>query len=365
MNLPRSLTRPLHALWPADRHIRLLVVVVLVVGVLLSVLKQGIFLSGRNFGSMALQVSDLGILTLAMMIALVIGGIDLSVSAVANLAGVMAAVAMHGMSGASGALTTVVGVAVALAVGLVCGLVNGILIGYIGVPAILATLATLTLFTGIATVLSGGGSLYGFPDQLTTMGSTAVVRVPVPTLILAVAAVAVWVLLNRTAFGTKMYLLGANPKASLFSGVRNGRVVLVTHAGASLLAALAGIVVMARTNSASPSYGSSYVLVTILIVVLGGVAVTGGSGRVSGVVLALVALQMLSTGFNMLLVGLGNSNFFTDFAWGALLLLVVAASAARSTQRRRPAHAPPAGELPPAISAAEPAAADAQAEGGS
>ena len=325
VSTPSVASRVLSVIWPADRHIRLLIGVVLGVFIILAALKQGTFLSGRNFTSMALQISDLGILTLAMMLAMVIGGIDLSVSAVANLSAIAAAIAMAQLEGNPAAL--VIGLLVALVVGLVCGVINGVLVGYLGVPAILATLATLTLFGGIATVLSGGVSLYGFPEELAAVGSAAVAYVPVPTIILIVVIIAVWVLLNRTPLGTTMYLLGANPKASLFSGVRNGRVVLLTHIVCSLLAAIAGIVVMARTDAANPNYGSSYVLVTILIVVLGGVAVTGGSGRVSGVVLALIALQMLSTGLNMLLVGLGDSNFFRDFAWGALLLLVIASQA--------------------------------------
>ncbi|CAO1650461.1 ABC transporter permease [Salinibacterium sp. NYA9b] len=316
-------TRAISTIWPADRHIRLLIGFVLGILVLLSALKADTFLSSRNFTSMALQISDLGILALAMMLAMVIGGIDLSVSAVANLSAIAAAIAMAPIQATSGPGALAVGITVALLVGLLCGIVNGVLIGYLGVPAILATLATLTLFGGIATVLSNGVSLYGFPTELSGIGSASIAYIPVPALILAAVIVAVWVLLNRTPMGTTMYLLGANPRASLFSGVRNGRVVLITHIICSMLAALAGIVVMARTDAANPNYGSSYVLVTILIVVLGGVAVTGGSGRVSGVVLALIALQMLSTGLNMLLVGLGDSNFFRDFAWGALLLVVV------------------------------------------
>jgi simple sugar transport system permease protein len=93
-----------------------------------------------------------------------------------------------------------------------------------------------------------------------------------------------------------------------------------------VLASIAGIINLARTDSANPSYGASYVLLTILIAVLGGISVSGGSGRVAGVVLALVSLQMLSTGFNMILVNTGDSNFFKNFAWGVLLLVVVSLS---------------------------------------
>jgi simple sugar transport system permease protein len=97
---------------------------------------------------------------------------------------------------------------------------------------------------------------------------------------------------------------------------------------------------MARTDSANPNYGASYVLVTILVVVLGGVAVTGGSGRVSGVIVALVLLQILSTGLNMLLVGHGDSNFFRDLAWGAVLLTALALPRISLRRRALPRSAP-------------------------
>lgn len=313
---------------PSDPSTRLLAVVTVVVFVVLSLAKPGTFAHSRNLSSMALQVSDLGILALAMMVAMVIGGIDLSVTAVANLAAILAAKTMIAIVGVDTGLVTLVGVGVALVVGVVCGAANGWLIGYLGVPAILATLGTMTLFTGVATVVSSGVTVTGFADVLSTLGAQRVAFVPLPTLVLVLATGVVWLVLNRTPQGLKMYLLGANPKASMFSGVRNGRVTLLTHVLASVLAAVAGIVAMSRTNSANPNYGSSYVLVTILIVVLGGVAVTGGRGKVGGVVLALVCLQLLSTGFNMLLAGHGDSNFFKSFAWGLLLLVVVSVNAA-------------------------------------
>jgi ribose/xylose/arabinose/galactoside ABC-type transport system permease subunit len=115
---------------------------------------------------------------------------------------------------------------------------------------------------------------------------------------------------------------------------------MAVYTSCGLLASVAGLINLARTNSASPAYGSSYLLLTILIAVLGGVSVAGGSGRVAGVVLALITLQMLSTGFNMILIGTGNSNFFKSFAWGLLLLAVVSGSRVSFARlRRRPAAA--------------------------
>ena len=325
-------------LWPKDRHIGLLLAVVLITFVSLSTLRPDTFASGRNLTSMALQVSDLGVLALAMMLAMIIGGIDLSITATANLSAISSALVMAHLTASAvpGGPTTMIGVTVALGVGLLCGIVNGLLVGYAGVPAILATLATLTLFSGFATVLTGGVSIYGFPDELTAFGTAGIAYIPLPTLLFAVVAVVVFLLLTRTPLGLRMYLVGANPRATAFSGVRNGRVVLSTYIATGLLSAIAGVIVMARTDSANPNYGSSYILVTILVVVLGGVSVAGGSGRVSGVVIAVILLQLLSTGLNMLLVGVtSGSNFVRDLAWGAVLLIVLAVSGRSALRRPR------------------------------
>lgn len=330
-----TVTRWTARLTSCDQRSRQLVVALLVAVTAFALAKPGVFLTGRNITSMSLQISDLGVLALAMMIAMVIGGIDLSVIAVANLSSIAAAKVMVGIVGVDTGLVTVIGVLTALTVGVLCGTINGLLIGYLGVPAILATLATMTFFGGLATAWSSGVTVYGFPPVLTNLMGQSILGIPLPVVIFGLAVALVAVLLHFTTQGQRMYLLGANPTASLFSGVRNGRVTLNTHVIASVLAAVAGLIAMGRTNAASPSYGSTYVLVAILIVVLGGVAVDGGSGTVTGVVLAVVTLQVLSTGFNMVLAGHGDSNFFRSFAWGLLLIVVVMLKRTKPRRRRK------------------------------
>jgi simple sugar transport system permease protein len=288
---------------------------------------------------MALQISDLGVLSLAMMLTMVLAGIDLSVVAVANLAAVISAVVMRSATsgGVPDAVSTVLGIAVAVVVGLVAGAINGLIIGYLRVPPILATLATMTLWGGVATVITNGVSISGATVTLQALGGQAIAGIPVTVVVLILCIVATWVVLNHTPLGTKVYLVGANSRAAWFSGVNNKRVTLSVYSMSGVLASIAGLINLARTDSANPSYGASYVLLTILIAVLGGISVSGGSGRVSGVVLALVSLQMLSTGFNMILVNTGDSNFFKNFAWGLLLLMVVSLSRVsfRRLRRRR------------------------------
>ncbi|MCU1585868.1 MAG: putative transporter permease protein [Microbacteriaceae bacterium] len=314
--------------WPRDVHLRVLIVVFAVVLVVLSAWEGQTFLRADNFSSMALQISDLGVLSLAMTLAMILAGIDLSVVAVANLSSIIAAMVMRSCSsaGLADGLTTVVGILVALVVGTVAGTINGFLIGTLRVPPILATLATMTLWGGVATVLTNGVSISGGTNALQAIGTQAIAGIPITVLILIGCIVGVWIFLNHTPLGVKTYLLGANSRAALFSGVNNGRVTLAVYGTSGMLASIAGIINLARTSSANPSYGASYILLTILIAVLGGVSVSGGAGRVAGVILALASLQMLSTGFNMILVNNGDSNFFKNFAWGLLLLLVVSTS---------------------------------------
>jgi simple sugar transport system permease protein len=312
----------------ADSHLVLLSGIVVVIFVGMALARPTMFPTADNVSSMAFQVSEIGILTLGMMLAILIGGIDLSVNATANLSAIVAGMLMGYLmpdgvapGGAAGYIVFAIGVA--LATGAVCGLINGLLIAYIEVPAILATLTTMTIYTGLAFGITKGSSISGFPDAVLFLGNGSLLGIPVPVIILAGCVAVVWFLLNRTTYGFKVYMLGANPTAALFSGVNNRRMILLTHMVTGILSATAGFVALARTNSANPEYGVSYVLMTILIAVLGGVSVYGGHGTVWGVVLALAALQLLSTGFNMLLVRHGGSNFFRDFAWGALLLLVM------------------------------------------
>ncbi len=323
----------------ADVHTRSLLAVSLVVCAGLSFALPDRFFTAANFESMGFQMSELGILTIGMMLAMLIGGIDLSVVATANLSAIAAGLVLVQLLPPGAPATRVLAVTAlaflaAAAVGFGCGLVNGLLIGRAGVPAILATLGTMTLYTGLGFGITQGRAVHGFPGQVLFLGTGKVLGVPVPLILFAAVAAIVSLVLNRTSLGFKLYMLGSNPTAARFSGMDNPALVLRTHVIAGLLSSVAGIVTLSRTNSANPEYGTSYLLMTILTAVLGGVSVSGGAGRLTGVVVALATLQMLSTGFNMLLLRFSGSNFFRDFAWGFLVLFVMVVKSISSGNSR-------------------------------
>jgi simple sugar transport system permease protein len=299
----------------------LLIIMVLVI-LTMTVLMPSQFLSGSNIQSMAGQFPEFGFLALAMMLAMITGGIDLSVVATANFTGVVAALILNKATTAGVAPTvSITGAIIAvIAVSIVCGLANGSLIAFIGVPPILATLGTQGLFLGLATVLTEGYSIGGFPLEFMTVGNGTIIGIPIPFILFVVGAFVVALLLNRTQQGFNMYMIGSNPTVSRYSGVNNSKVIMKTYVVTALLAGVASIIMISRANSMRPGYGSAYLLQAILVVVLGGADPDGGFGNIPGLLMAIVTLQVTQSGLNIM----AFSPFFRKFMWGFALLLVMA-----------------------------------------
>ncbi|MDM0113643.1 ABC transporter permease [Variovorax sp. J22R133] len=282
------------------------------------------FFSVGSLQSMAFQLPELGILSLAMMVTLLSGGLNLSIIATANLCALaMAWVLTTHVPGAQGFMWggwQVIAILAGVAVALVVGLINGFVIAYLGVSPILATLGTMTMCKGLSIGLTRGNVISGFPEPIVFLGNGTLAGVPVALLIFLALCVPMAVLLNKSPFGHKVYMIGSSEKATRYSGVDTRRVLLGVYVLSSLLAFVAALVMMARFNSANASYGESYLLVTILAAVLGGVDPFGGFGKVGGLVMALVLLQLISSAFNLL----NFSPFLTLAIWGVLILAVTA-----------------------------------------
>jgi len=301
-----------------------LAIITLAVFTLMSMLSPERFLSAQNLTSMAFQFPEFAILALAMTLTMMTGGIDLSVIGVANLSAViaaslLAAFATPDMTLAQSLPWLMLAAVAALATGALAGAFNGLLVAHFALPPILATLGTGLVFTGFAVALTGGSAVMGFPEAVAWLGNGRVAGVPVPLVVFAVLAIGLHVLLTRTSFGLKATMYGANPLAALYAAIDIGRLLLRVYVVSGMFSAIAGLVIMSRANSAKADYGSSYLLLAVLIAVLGGVNPYGGYGRVIGVVLAVLSMQFLSSGLNMLQV----SNFAREMIWGTLLIFVM------------------------------------------
>lgn len=299
-----------------------LVVALLAIG---GTISGGTYLSIFNLQSMASQVPEIGLLAIGVMLAMCAGngGIDLSGIALANLAGVASGIFAMSLFGVNEApiLFTITFAFGALVVGMLGGLLNGLIISRLGITPILCTLGTQMLFTGLAVVLSDGRSVtIGSPDPLYALGNGLVFEIPASFLIFFCVAALLGAVLRYTPYGLQLMLTGANPKAAGYSGFPKARIVTVTYALAGTLAGLSGLIIAARNVNVKWDYGTSYLLIAILVAVMAGVRPEGGYGRVSCVVLSAIVLQLLSSLLNFI----GLSNFVRDFAWGALLLCFLA-----------------------------------------
>ncbi|WP_136646491.1 ABC transporter permease [Tabrizicola sp. YIM 78059] len=308
-----------------------LAVIAVAVFLAMAALSPDRFLSWQNLTSMAFQFPEFAILALAMTLTMLTGGIDLSVVGIANLSAIVAALIMTRLTGSSDGTTVVLlALSAAIAVGMAAGLFNGLLVAKLGLPAILATLGSGLIFTGFAIALTGGSAVMGLPAAAAWIGNATILGIPTPLILFALLAGGLSLILTRTAFGVKVRMFGANPLAARFAAMDIDAMLIKVYVASGALAATAGMVVMSRANSAKADYGSSYLLLAVLIAILGGVNPYGGYGRIIGVVLAVLSMQFLSSGLNMV----GVSNFARELIWGSLLIFVMIVNTWRPAGRR-------------------------------
>jgi simple sugar transport system permease protein len=177
----------------------------------------------------------------------------------------------------------------------------------------------MSVIDGISIYLTRGKVIAGLPESFQWIGNGTVAGIPVPFIILVVIAVIIGIVLTRTAFGISAYMIGSNLEATRYSGINTKRVLIGVYTLSSVLCFVTACLIMARFNSASPAYAQSYLLITILAAVLGGIDPFGGFGRIAGLMMALMVLQVISSGFNLL----GLNQYLTLAIWGVTLIAVM------------------------------------------
>jgi len=299
------LASPRLAFLKKDSYMTRLVIVFVLLLIFFAAVRPGPFFAVRTWQSMAVQFPEFGLMSLGVMFTMFTAGIDLSVVAIANVTSICAALALRAtlaeaVTPSSLAMAVLIALGVALVVGIVCGLINGTLVAVLKIPPILATLGTLELFGGVALILTEGKPVSGVPAAFGMIFTAKVAGlVPVPLVVFLVCAAVAGAIVAFTGFGTTILMLGTNDTAARFSGLKVTSLLIRTYV---------------------LDYGASYTLLTVLIVVLGGVNPNGGSGRLGGVLLSILMLQVLSSGLNMFP---NISNFYRPLIWGGVLLLVI------------------------------------------
>lgn len=287
--------------------------IALLLFILMSAFVPGFF-NMSNLSNMFFQLPELGFIALGMTVVILTGGIDLSITYTAVLAGVGAALML------TNGYSVLLAIIVALLIGLACGAFNGFVVSKIGVPAMLVTIGTMVLFEGIALAITKAYPISGFGSTYSLIGNGYLFGlIPLSIVIFAIIAIVVSIFLNKSTWGRRVYMYGNNPIATLFSGVRNSRVVMKVYLFSGLMAALAGIIMTSRYNSVTVDLGSSYMFQAVAASVLGGTNIMGGYGKVVGTVYAVIIFQILSNGLNLL----GVHRAIVDVLTGVILITVL------------------------------------------
>lgn len=273
------------------------------------------FLNAWNLSDATFNFTEKAMIAFAMAMLIIAGEIDLSVASIIALASTAMGLAMQ--AGAGVPVLLVVG----LGTGLLCGAVNGFLVAGMGLPSIVVTIGTMSLFRGVAYVVLGDKAFTGYPPDFAFFGQGYVWWVISFELALfAALAVIYWALLHRTSFGRSVFAIGNNPTAALFSGIRVARVKFTLFLLTGLMSGVAAVCLTSRLGSTRPSIATGFELEVVTMVVLGGVSILGGSGSILGVVLAALIMGMVTFGFGLLNVpGIVMSIFL-----GVLLIAVIA-----------------------------------------
>lgn len=252
------------------------------------------FLQVSNLVNVLRQVSINGIISVGMTLVILIAGIDLSVGSVLALSAVIGASLMK--QGAPVPLA----VLASLSIGAGLGVINGLFISRAKIPAFIATLGMLTVARGLTLMYTQGQPVTGLPESFRFIGAGFVGPVPMPIIVAGLTFFAAYILLTRTRVGEYIYVLGDNPTSARLAGVANDWIIVLVYAISGLCAALAGLVLIARLDSAQPVIGAGYEFNAIAAVVVGGTSFAGGEGTLTGTILGALLIETLNNGLNLL-----------------------------------------------------------------
>ena len=291
-----------------------LFIVLIIICIVFSVMTPAFF-TLSNIMTIARQVSMTGIAAVGMMFVLLTGGIDLSIGSVLALVNVVGAWLLVNTGIPSG---IIVAMMIAFAAGF--GLLQGVIITKMKVPPLICTMAFMNILSGLAFIITQGMPVYGYKDAaFDLLGKGFVGPIPVPVLIMIGVIVLGAIILSKTYFGRYFYAIGGNEEAALLSGINVNRTKMLVYTLSCAFAGLAGIIMLSRLGSGQPITGTGFEFEVIICVVLGGVSVAGGSGKLFGVVVGVLIMGVLTNG--LLLVNV--NEYVQRVVQGVVLVLAV------------------------------------------
>lgn len=293
----------------------------LVIIVALAILSPN-FLTMDNLMNVFRQVSINALIAFGMTFVILTGGIDLSVGSILALSSALTAGFMVG------GMNSILAMFIGILLGALMGAANGVAVAKGKIAPFIATLATMTIFRGLTLVYTEGKPITGISDSFAfqLVGRGYFFGIPFPVVITVIAFIILYILLRKTTFGRSVYATGGNEEAARLSGLKIDRIKITVYSISGAMAALAGVILTSRLNSAQPTAGTSYELDAIAAVVLGGTSLAGGRGHITGTLIGALIIGVLNNGLNLL----GVSSFYQQVVKGGVILLAVLLDRKRS-----------------------------------
>lgn len=273
-----------------------------------------IFLTQKNIFNVLRQNSTNLYLACGMIMVIILGGIDLSVGSIIALSGCIAAGCVSRYE-----LPQVVAIIAGLLIGVLVGAFNGMVISLTTIPPFIVTLATMNVAKGLAYVYTGGSPVRVVTKEWQFIGAGYIGIFPTPVVILLVVLIITTIIMNKTKLGRHIYAVGGNPLAATFSGISTAKVKFIVHTYSGLMAGLAGVVLASRMYSGQPTAGDGAEMDAIAAVVVGGTSMSGGSGKIGGMIIGGLIIGVLNNGLNLLNV----NSFWQYVVKGIVILLAV------------------------------------------
>jgi ribose transport system permease protein len=298
-----------------------LLFVILIGGLLLS-FASPVFFTRINLENLLFSSTIIAIVAIGQTFVILNAGIDLSVGAVLALSSVLCVVFATQLD-----LPVIVAALLSLGIGAFIGFINGLNVTIIRIPALIATLAMMSVTRGVAFLISGGRNIAPVPSIYVDIQSSRLLGIPVVILFTLAVGLLAHFVLTRTRFGREVYATGGNAVAAQLAGIRTNRVIILAYVISGFSAALGGLMITARLEAGAATAGFGYELIVISAVVIGGVSLFGGEGRISGVLLGVILLGLVQNAVNLLNI---PPNY--DYVVSGV---VIAAAAALDVYRRR------------------------------
>ena len=297
---------------------------ILIVLLIVAGLSSDAFFSARNITNLLVQVSVIGIVTLAQFMIIVSSGIDISVGSVVALAGVMGAVMFSGNS-------VFLAIVVSIVVGIIAGSLTGYLVSYRKLEPFIVTLGVMALGRGLVYAATEGSPVAPGAADFRAIATATIAGIPLLAIIWIVLAIAVAFVMNRTVFGRRVFAIGSSKDAARAAGIPVERTLMLVYVVAGAMIGFAGFLLASRVGVATPTAGNLYELDAIAAVVIGGTSLVGGRGRVLGAVIGTVILGVISN----LLVLLNVSTYLQDAFRGGLILVAIVLTSLQFASRRK------------------------------